>query len=91
MVPVCCGDRRNYQTKGGDMTKAQTMAYMADATGLTKVQASSFLDAFAKLAYSEAKNGFVLLESESSFWLTARQEWVVTLQRVNRSIYRPRL
>ena len=42
------------------MTKAQTMAYMADATGLTKVQASSFLDAFAKLAYTEAKNGFVL-------------------------------
>lgn len=42
------------------MTKAQTIASMADATGLTKAQASNFLDEFAKLAYSEAKNGFVI-------------------------------
>jgi len=42
------------------MTKAQMMGRMADATGQTKAQASAFLDEFAKLAYSEAKDGFVI-------------------------------
>jgi DNA-binding protein HU-beta len=42
------------------MTKAQTIAALADRTGLTKAQVGSFMDELAKLAYQEAKDGFVL-------------------------------
>ena len=42
------------------MTKSQTLACLADKTGLTKTQAGLFLDELATLAYSEAKNGFTL-------------------------------
>ena len=42
------------------MTKTQTIAALAERTGLTKAQVSSFMDEQAKLAYVEAKNGFVL-------------------------------
>ena len=42
------------------MTKSQTIAAMAEKTGMTKAQVSGFLEEFAKLAYVEAKDGFVL-------------------------------
>ena len=42
------------------MTKTQTIAAMAEKTGLTKAQVSDFLESFAQLAYVEAKDGFVL-------------------------------
>jgi DNA-binding protein HU-beta len=42
------------------MTKTQTVATLADKTGLTKVQVAKFLDDYAALAYAEAKNSFVL-------------------------------
>lgn len=42
------------------MTKSQTIAALAEKTGLTKAQVGDFLDKFASLAYTEAKNGFVI-------------------------------
>ena len=42
------------------MTKSQTLACLAEKTGLTKVQVGEFLDELAKLAYSEAKDGFTI-------------------------------
>ncbi len=42
------------------LTKAQTAAKLADATGLTKKQVNAFFDDLAKLAYKEAKNSFVI-------------------------------
>lgn len=42
------------------MTKTQTIACLAEKTGLSKAQAGDFLEEYAKLAYSEAKNGFTL-------------------------------
>ena len=42
------------------MTKTQTIAALADKTGLTKVQVSGLLDELAKCSYVEAKNGFVV-------------------------------
>lgn len=42
------------------MTKSQTLACLADKTGVTKAQAGQFLDELATLAYSEAKNGFTV-------------------------------
>ena len=42
------------------MTKTQMVSYLAEQTGLTKVQVDGFMDAFAKLAYQEAKNGFAI-------------------------------
>jgi DNA-binding protein HU-beta len=42
------------------MTKAQIVACLAVKTELSKAQADRFLDELAKLAYSEAKNGFPL-------------------------------
>ena len=42
------------------MTKTQTIAVLAEKTGLTKAQVTEFLDIFANLAYAEAKNSFVL-------------------------------
>ena len=42
------------------MTKTQTIAGLAEKTGLSKAQVSDFLEEYAKLAYSEAKNGFTL-------------------------------
>ena len=42
------------------LTKAQTAAKLADATGLTKKQVNAFFDEVSKLAYKEAKNSFVL-------------------------------
>lgn len=42
------------------MTKTQTVASLAEKTGLSKAQASRFLEELANLAYAEAKNGFTL-------------------------------
>ncbi len=42
------------------MTKSQTLASLAERTGLSKKQAGQFLDELAALAYREAKTGFVL-------------------------------
>ena len=42
------------------MTKSQTLAALAEANGMTKAQAGQFMDELAKLAYQEAKNGFML-------------------------------
>lgn len=42
------------------MTKSQTVALLAERTGLEKVQIRKVLEEQAKLAYAEAKNGFVI-------------------------------
>lgn len=42
------------------MTKTQTIAALAEKTGLAKTQIGSFLDELANLAYAEAKNGFTI-------------------------------
>ena len=42
------------------MTKTQTVAYLAEKTGLTKAQVNQFLEELATLAYTEAKNGFTI-------------------------------
>ena len=42
------------------LTKAQTAAKLADATGFTKKQVNAFFDEMSKLAYKEAKNSFVV-------------------------------
>ena len=42
------------------MTKTQTIANLAEKTGLTKAQTGNFLEELANLAYTEAKNGFTI-------------------------------
>ena len=42
------------------MTKSAILATLAAKTGLTKKQASQFIDELVKLAYKEAKNSFVI-------------------------------
>ena len=42
------------------MTKSQTVACLAEKTGLSKQQVAQFLDDLAVLACAEAKNGFTL-------------------------------
>ena len=42
------------------LTKSQTAAKLADATGLTKKQVNTFFEEISKLAYKEAKNQFVI-------------------------------
>ena len=42
------------------MTKTQAIASLAETSGLSKAQVNDFLEAYANLAYSEAKNGFIL-------------------------------
>jgi len=42
------------------LTKSQTAAKLADATGLSKKQVNGFFDALGALAYKEAKNSFTL-------------------------------
>ncbi len=42
------------------MTKTQTIASLAERTGLSKAQVSDLLDEQAKLAYQEARNGFTI-------------------------------
>ncbi len=42
------------------MTKTQTIATLAEKTGISKSDVSSLLDEVASLAYAEAANGFTL-------------------------------
>lgn len=42
------------------MTKTQTLATLAERTGLQKKEVQSLLDELAKLAYAEAPNGFTI-------------------------------
>ena len=42
------------------MTKAQTVAALADKVGVSKKEVVAFLDALADLAYAEAVNGFTI-------------------------------
>jgi DNA-binding protein HU-beta len=42
------------------MTKTQTVAALAEKTGLAKAQVEKVLDELACLAYAEAKDGFVI-------------------------------
>ena len=42
------------------MTQTQTVAQLAEKTGLAKAQVKQVLDELAKLAYAEAKNSFVI-------------------------------
>ncbi len=42
------------------MTKTQTIAALAETTGLSKSDVSNLLDAVASLSYAEAANGFTL-------------------------------
>lgn len=42
------------------MTKTQTVAALAEKTGLAKAQVEQVIDELANLAYSEAKNTFVV-------------------------------
>lgn len=45
---------------GKQMTKSEIASTLADAVGISKKQASMFLQAQADLAYKQAKNTFVL-------------------------------
>ena len=42
------------------MTKTQTIAALAEKTGLSKADVRTFMDALAAVACAEAKNGFTL-------------------------------
>lgn len=42
------------------MTKTQTLAALAEKTGLSKTDVASVLEELATLAYSEAKDGFTI-------------------------------
>lgn len=42
------------------MTKTQTIASLAEKTGLPKAQVEGLLNQLAVLAYAEAKNGFMI-------------------------------
>ncbi|MGQ9663418.1 MAG: HU family DNA-binding protein [Kiritimatiellia bacterium] len=42
------------------MTKAETVAYLAEKVNVSKARAERLLDELAQLAYREAKNGFML-------------------------------
>lgn len=42
------------------MTKSEIIATLAEKVGITKKQASQFLEAQAELAYQQAKNSFVI-------------------------------
>ena len=42
------------------MTKSQTVAVLAEKTGLAKSQVDQLLEELAKLAYAEAKNAFTI-------------------------------
>ena len=42
------------------MTKTQTIAALAERTGLQKAEVAKFLEELASLAHSEAKNGFTI-------------------------------
>jgi DNA-binding protein HU-beta len=47
-------------TAGKTMTKSEVATALAEKVGITKKQATQFLQAQAELAYKQAKNSFVL-------------------------------
>lgn len=47
-------------TANAKMTKSQTAAHLAEAAGISKKQANSFIEAQAMLAYKQAKNSFTI-------------------------------
>lgn len=47
-------------TAGKAMTKSQTSAHLADATGISKKQAAQFMQSLSELAYKQAKNSFTI-------------------------------
>src|SRR4051812_32831243 len=47
-------------TPNAKMTKSQIAATLAEQTGISKKQASTFLENLAELAYKQAKNTFTL-------------------------------
>lgn len=47
-------------TASKTLTKSEIAAHLADVVGITKKQASLFLQAQAELAYKQAKNTFVV-------------------------------
>lgn len=42
------------------LTKSEISRHLADKVGITKKQSDAYLEAFAQLAYSEAKNTFTI-------------------------------
>jgi len=46
--------------KAKTLTKAQIMAALAEANGVTKKAATEFVDSLVQLAYKEAKKGFTI-------------------------------
>lgn len=42
------------------MTKSQVLSGLAERTGLPRAQVATVLEELAKMAYADAKNGFVL-------------------------------
>ena len=64
------------------MTKSQTMATLAEKTGLSKKQTAEFLDELNNLAYKEAKNGFTIpglvsRQSETTVRLSDGQSFAI--------------
>jgi DNA-binding protein HU-beta len=47
-------------TPGKSMTKSEIATTLADQVGITKKQVGAFFDAFAELAYKQAKNTFTV-------------------------------
>ena len=47
-------------TANAKMTKSQTATHLAEAAGISKKQASAFIEAQAGLAYKQAKNSFTI-------------------------------
>jgi DNA-binding protein HU-beta len=50
----------NTATAGKSMTKSEIATTLAETVGITKKQASAFLQAQAELAYQQAKNVFTI-------------------------------
>ena len=47
-------------TANAKLTKSQTAAALAEASGVSKKQANVFMEALAALAYKQAKNSFTI-------------------------------
>ena len=47
-------------TAGKAMTKSQTAAHLAEDVGISKKQATQFMQSLSELAYKQAKNSFTI-------------------------------
>jgi DNA-binding protein HU-beta len=47
-------------TAGKALTKSQTAAHLADQVGISKKQATQFMQSQAELAYKQARNSFTI-------------------------------